>query len=164
MKAALIALLGAFALVAGAPAASASLVTEWNALALNYVRAMRTPPPVAARMLAILHASIFDAVNGISPSYQYYIVPSSLAPRAASVNAAASGAARDALNALFPGFASQTNQTFEAKLIASLDSPAAEAAGVAWGVQVAAAVLANRTDDGSQHIDYSLPDLAPGIW
>jgi hypothetical protein len=35
-------------------------------------RADRTPPPVASRALAILHASIYDAVNGIVRSHEPY--------------------------------------------------------------------------------------------
>ena len=41
----------------------ADVVTEWNSAALNVIRADRTPPPRASRALAILHASIYDAVN-----------------------------------------------------------------------------------------------------
>src|SRR6266571_4664790 len=47
-------------------AAYSDVVTDWNAAALNVIRANRTPPPIASRALAILHASIYDAVNGIT--------------------------------------------------------------------------------------------------
>ena len=47
-------------------AAQADVVTDWNTAALDAVRGNRTPPPRASRNLAILHASIYDAVNGIS--------------------------------------------------------------------------------------------------
>jgi hypothetical protein len=40
------------------------VVTEWNNAALDAIRAGKTAPPVASRSLAILHASIYDAVNG----------------------------------------------------------------------------------------------------
>jgi hypothetical protein len=44
--------------------ARADVVTEWNNAALDAIRAGKTAPPVASRSLAILHASIYDAVNG----------------------------------------------------------------------------------------------------
>jgi hypothetical protein len=45
--------------------ASADVVTSWNSAALAAIRTTSTPPPVASRALAILHLSIYDAVNGI---------------------------------------------------------------------------------------------------
>ena len=44
------------------------MVLRWNELTLDAIRKERTPPPVAARNLAIVHASIFDAVNEINPA------------------------------------------------------------------------------------------------
>jgi hypothetical protein len=54
--------------------AESDVVTDWNTAALNAIRADRTPPPVASRALAILHASIYDAVNGIVRSHEPYFV------------------------------------------------------------------------------------------
>jgi hypothetical protein len=51
----------------------ADVVTEWNTVALNVIRAQRTPPPTASRVLAILHVSIYDAVNGIERSHEPYL-------------------------------------------------------------------------------------------
>src|SRR2546427_8731978 len=82
-------------------AAYSDVVTDWNAAALNVIRANRTPPPIASRALAILHASIYDAVNGISRTHEPYLVQSAV-PASASKVAAASAAAHEALVALFP--------------------------------------------------------------
>ena len=46
--------------------ASADVATDWNNAALDAIRADRTVPPVASRSLAIAHAAIYDAVNGIA--------------------------------------------------------------------------------------------------
>jgi hypothetical protein len=54
--------------------AQADVITDWNVAALNAIRFHRTSPPVASRTLAILHASIYDAVNGISRSHEAYFV------------------------------------------------------------------------------------------
>src|SRR5882724_1487041 len=50
--------------------AHSDVVTDWNTAALNAIRAGRTPPPIASRALAILHASIYDAVNGIDRRHE----------------------------------------------------------------------------------------------
>ncbi len=64
----------------GTPA-NADVVTDWNNAALDAIRADRTAPPIASRSLAILHASIYDAVNGIARTYEPYLVQSAV-PRA----------------------------------------------------------------------------------
>jgi hypothetical protein len=45
--------------------AHADVVTDWNNAALDAIRAGNTSPPIVSRNLAILHVSIYDAVNGI---------------------------------------------------------------------------------------------------
>ena len=79
----------------GTPA-NADVVTDWNDAALDAIRAGNTAPPVASRSLAILHAAIYDAVNGISRSHEQYLVPSAV-QASASRPAAASAAAHQAL-------------------------------------------------------------------
>src|SRR5207244_6299361 len=65
----------------GSPA-NADVVTDWNNAALDAIRAGHTAPPIASRSLAILHASIYDAVNGIARTNQPYLVPSAEIGRA----------------------------------------------------------------------------------
>src|SRR5437763_674719 len=48
----------------------ADVVLRWNETALNAIRAEGTPPPLAARNLAIVHAAIYDAVNAIRRTHQ----------------------------------------------------------------------------------------------
>src|SRR5881409_1063471 len=52
----------------GTPA-NADVVTDWNNAALDAIRTGNTAPPIASRSLAILHASIYDAVNGIARTH-----------------------------------------------------------------------------------------------
>ena len=73
-------------------AAYSDVVTDWNAAALNAIRANRTPPPIASRALAILHASIYDAVNGISRANEAYLVQSAV-PAAGKSNPSRVGTA-----------------------------------------------------------------------
>src|ERR1044072_2140072 len=86
--------------------ARADVVTDWNNAALDAIRAEHTSPPIASRNLAILHVSIYDAVNGIARTNQPYLVPSAV-PASASRPAAASGAAHQALVNLFPADAAR---------------------------------------------------------
>ena len=72
--------------------AHADVVTDWNNAALDAIRDGHTPPPIASRSLAILHVSIYDAVNGISRTHEPYRVASAV-PRSASKEASASAAA-----------------------------------------------------------------------
>ncbi|MGH9883414.1 MAG: hypothetical protein ACRD6N_18415, partial [Pyrinomonadaceae bacterium] len=61
----------------GTPA-NADVVTDWNNAALDAIRAGNTAPPIASRSLAILHVSIYDAVNGIARTHEPYLVPSAV--------------------------------------------------------------------------------------
>jgi hypothetical protein len=63
------------ALLTGA-LAHADVVTEWNNSTLDAIRAGHTAPPIASRSLAILHVSIYDAVNGIERTHEPYLVQS----------------------------------------------------------------------------------------
>jgi len=69
--------------------AHADVVAEWNNAALDAIRNGHTPPPIASRSLAILHASIYDTVNGIARTREPYLVQSEV-PASASREAAGS--------------------------------------------------------------------------
>src|SRR5205085_8326969 len=71
---------------------AADMVLEWNSVALDAIRTDKTPPPMASRDLAILHAAIYDAVNAIDRTNQVYAVDVLASPttsRQAAVAAAA---------------------------------------------------------------------------
>ena len=52
----------------------ANEVERWNSLALQAIRINKTPPPVAARNLAIIHVGMFDTLNSITPKYSPYLL------------------------------------------------------------------------------------------
>jgi hypothetical protein len=58
--------------------ANADVVSDWNNAALDAIRAGSTVPPIASRSLAILHVSIYDAVNGIARTHEPYLVQSAV--------------------------------------------------------------------------------------
>jgi len=118
MKSAALAAAMTLALAAVPLPACADEVTTWNTVALNAIRAERTPPPKAARALAMLHASVYDAVNAVVPTHKPYMFRGSPSDAVASQVAAAAQAAHDVLAAVFPG----QSESFDAQLAASLAS------------------------------------------
>ena len=146
----------AFVFVLQSIVASASRVDEvltWNAIA---VRTMLVPPAVGGalqpRTLAIVHVSIFDAVNGIERRYTpIHVEPN--APRGASRRAAAVQAAYTALVLMFPSQAPALDADLEASLAdiagdGALENSQSIRRGREWGEQVAQAIVAWRNLDG----------------
>src|SRR5207237_5774488 len=66
---------------------SADPVLQWNSKLLDAIRTEKTPPPYAARNMAIVHIAIFDAVNAIDGGYEGYATNRS-GPKGASEAAA----------------------------------------------------------------------------
>lgn len=140
----------------------ASGITDWNERALSAIRTTAPPPPKASRNLAILHASIFDSVNGIQPEYNHYLVPPQGA-RWASKQAAAVVAAHDTLVVLFPTLSAGFD-SFLRNDLAAIPNGLSKEAGVEWGRYVAATLLANRSNDGSTAVVAFTPTVLPGQW
>ena len=142
---------------------SADVVTEWNTVALDAIRENRTPPPRAARALAMLHAAIYDAVNGIARTHDAYIVTGTV-PASASIEAASSTAAHRVLSTLFPAQAATFDVVHQQILAALVDTPQKKA-GTIWGKQVADVILNSRVHDGSDTAAGALPvGAGPGSW
>ena len=86
------------------PAVTNDSVFVWNqhAVALTLLPANALSPVQQTRVMAIFHLAVHDAVNGITGEYETYLSPPS-PPANASAEAAAIGAAHQALKTLFPG-------------------------------------------------------------
>jgi PAP2 superfamily len=145
----------------GTPA-NADVVTDWNNAALDAIRAGNTAPPIASRSLAILHASIYDAVNGIARTHEPYLVQSAVSS-SASREAAASAAAHDTLVNLFPARTS-TFDALHAAILAAIPNGPQKTAGIVWGEFVANQILAARANDGSDAIVPPPGGSGPGVW
>ena len=152
---------------AGPGTTQADTVTQWNLTMIAGLEAAGIPPPPAARIGAIVQASVFDAVNGIDRRYAYYHVPPA-APPGTSRDAAAAGAADTALVALIPG----QKPLFDAQLAATLaqlsDDPShpgqAVRRGLAWGTTVADNILAWRATDGYTKVPPYTVTPGAGSW
>jgi hypothetical protein len=156
-----------------APAASGTgtvppdAVTQWNLTMIAGLEAAGVPPPPAARIGAIVQASVFDAVNGIDRRYASYHVPPA-APPGTSRNAAAAAAAYTALVALIPA----QKPLFDAQLAATLaqlsddpfDPGQSVRRGLAWGTTVADGILTWRATDGYTKVPPYTVTPGAGDW
>ena len=152
-------------------------VRHWNEIALNANALDHVPvapegpeqlgPLRTARAFAIVHIAIFDAVNAIVGGYKSY-TGLSPARKGASMHASIAQAAHDTLVELFP---SQT-KSFDALLaedLSKIHDGRAKEDGIDLGRQAAAAILALRANDGSQHDeelygDEYMPVAGLGKW
>jgi len=139
------------ALLAASPlpvsAATSDPVLEWIGVMNDTVITAGTVPNVTSRVVALVSASVFDAVNGIDPRFRpIHVRPN--APHNASQRAAAIQAAYAILFHLYPSGALTTRRDASIAALASTEKAEAIAAGVAWGQTVADAIWALRLTDG----------------
>jgi hypothetical protein len=141
------------ALLAASPfpvsAATPDPVLEWIGIMNTTVIAGGTNPLATSRVVALVSASVFDAVNGIDPHFRpLHVRPD--APQDASRRAAAIQAAYVILVDLYPlqtgALTAQRNASLAA--LALTVKAQSIAAGVGWGQTVADAIWAWRLTDG----------------
>src|ERR1700704_6068972 len=129
----------AAALTAAASPAFANVITDWDEKAVAVVTPMSslggTSPYMAVRMMGMVHAAMFDAVNSIERRYRPYLVQLPADP-ATSKEAAAAAAARvlATIDAKTAGDMKAALSTY----LARLPDGAAKSDGIALGETVAA--------------------------
>jgi hypothetical protein len=153
----------ALALVpAGAPLAAADVVTNWNAIMVTTVSGQN--PFAQARVAAIMHLAVFEAVNAIALSHEPYLDPPVTASPGASAEAAAIAAAHRVLVNYVPAGSVALDAARAASLAAIPDGPS-KSDGIAAGEAAAAALIALRAADGSAPPVFHLPtNTDPGEW
>ncbi len=140
-------------LLAGSPvpisATTPDPVLEWIDVMNTTVLTAGTAPNVTSRVVALVSASVFDAVNGIEPRFRPLLVRPD-APYHASQRAAAIQAAYAILLKLYPAQTGTLTARRDASLaaLALTEKTQAIAAGVAWGQTVADAIWTTRLTDG----------------
>jgi len=148
------------------PAVTSDVVLEWNALAVRLT--LQSVPPLAPiqqiRVMAIFQLAMHEAVNGITGDFETYLSPPA-PPQNASPEAAAIGAAYEALRNLFPG----NDALLDSTLLSSLQDHGSSMGDPAfsYGRAAAAAILAVRANDHSAEAQfaYDAPNQgAPGVW
>jgi len=133
----------------------------------NRVFGHQLGPCRAARAMAIVHIAMFEAIISIVGGYQSLL---NLPPvsSSASVEAAMCQALHDTLVPLFPSHQPRLDSILAADL-AQIPNGSSKSNGINAGAAAASAILANRTNDGSNHaepvygVDY-IPSGAPGEW
>ena len=155
---------------------------RWNQIAIDASGLDHTPlqpgerrvfgeqlgPGRSSRAMAIVHIAMFDALNAIGGGYRSY-TGLQAAPDGSSIDAAIAQAAHDTLVAQFPSQAANFDQRLAEDLHEIRAGGRAMASGIEVGRRAAAAILARRANDGSQHaepridIDF-VPSNAPGQW
>ncbi|MEY2543717.1 MAG: hypothetical protein QOE81_1178 [Verrucomicrobiota bacterium] len=145
-----------------APKNALDSIHRWNAIAINASGLDHTPvapgelrtfgeqlgPGRSSRAMAIVHIAIFDSVNAVLGGYQSYTGIQSVKPPV-SLDAAVAQAAHDTLVALYPSQASAFDSLL-ADDLAKVSNKNERANGVSLGQRAASAILALRTNDGSQ--------------
>jgi hypothetical protein len=155
------ALLTLSALAFSTLSAQADVITDWNQILMNAIRADRTAPPKAARAMAMTHTAMFDAVNAVSGSHTGYLYSGPTLANA-SKEAAAATAAHRVLTSIYGPSAA-----FDAQLashLASVTNTAARTRGISLGTTAADLMLDARSADGSANAAPYTPGTNPGAW
>jgi len=150
------------AVTLGAPAALADVITDWNAQALDTAVKAKWSVTRVVRNMAIVETAVFDAVNAVDHRYKPYLY-STPATTGASPAAAASEAAFKVLAALVPE-QSDALAARNTAVLATITDAKSCADGVEAGDRAAAAILANRANDGFDDSTTDQPhyDSLPG--
>lgn len=121
-------------------------------------------PTVQSRGYAMVSVALHDAVNAALGKPNNAYIPN-IAAMGGDTRAAAAVAARNVLAHLNPDpvKVAEFNAARDASLALVLD-PVARAAGIATGNAISAAVIGNRTGDGSTPLGAYSPSGLPGRW
>lgn len=124
-----------------------------GAATINASVAIATTPeeqrPSFAADLATMHLAIYDAVSAIDRHSKPFLVAAPISPvTGASTEAAISAASYSVLRALFPNRGAQYQAAYDS-YVATIAAGEAKTRGLALGAEAAAAIIANRSNDGT---------------
>ena len=142
--------------------AHADVVTDWNQIAIDVLKAANITTSPWSRSMAMVHVAMSDAINSVQGRYATYTAKIPAAPNA-SADAAAVSAARHILIQLVPAQRAKIDEAY-ADSLARLPDGAAKNDGIALGEQVAALIQADRSTDGTNVPDTYRPIATPGVW
>jgi hypothetical protein len=149
----------------GATAATddATVISDWNALAVTTLAGDTTKAPTEAILyMAFVHAAVYDAVVGVQGRYAPYRFHAH-APRKTSAEAAAVAAAHKVLVTYSP-YAQATLDAAYAASLARLPDGKAKTRGIAFGTRAADNLIALRANDGRNAPILFTQPPAPGVW
>ena len=157
----------AVALTGVAQSAFANVITEWDEKAVAVVMpggpaGVTQQVYTAQRIMGMVDAAMFDAVNSIEPRYRPYLVQLPADPTT-SKEAAAAAAAAAVLATIDAKTAGEMKAALASYLV-SIPDGAAKSDGIKLGEAVAAKVVAARANDGSDAPDAYRPRTTPGVY
>ena len=153
------ALIGASLAVAIPASVRANVITDWDEKAIDIV-APRMPSPQAQRIVATVHAAMFDALNSIERRYQPYIAQLPASPTT-SKDAAAAAAAATVLAKLHPS-AEDKSKARTGRLSRKIARREGKSDGIKLGQAVASKILEVRANDGADAPDAYRPKKQAG--
>lgn len=150
-----------------APVAEAAVVNPvvaWDANAQQAIwDVAQQQPNEQARSFAMVHGAVYDAVNAIAGKpYQPYLVAPA-ADGTESAEAAVATAAYQMLLSLFPAQQARLLAQYDDALAAIPDG-AAKQGGISVGAQAAAAMIADRQNDGAFGAQTWIVGTQPDQW
>ena len=153
-----------FTVIASIVSASASVISDWNGIAVTTIVANAGKPPAVATIdLVYVNVAMYDAVNAIDGRYTVFAVSPTTPTAGASEEAAAIAAAYFVLRTFYPGQAAFLDGQYAASLV-PIPEGDAKSRGVQIGKEVATLYLAQRSTDGrNANITYT-PGSGPGAW
>jgi len=152
----------AVSLVSTPSAARADVLLDWNEIAARTVIPGQSPF-AQARLMAIVHLAMFEAVNAVTGEYEPYLSNPITAPPVTSADAAAIAAAYKVLKNYFPG--NVAIDTDRANALAAIPDGLAKTNGIDVGEDAADAMIALRAADGSAPATFFVPSsTSAGDW
>jgi hypothetical protein len=158
-------IIGAWLAVGVPISATANVITDWDEKAVAVVTPMASlgkTPPDMERLMAMVHAAMFDAVNSIERRYRPYLVQ--VPADATTSKEAAAATAAAAILATIDVKTAGEMQTALAAYLSSIPEGAAKSDGVKLGEAVALKVIEARTNDGCDAPDAYRPRTSPGVY
>lgn len=151
-------------------------VASWNAALLETVRhttapssdipglLIKPPPPLVAKYLAMVSGAMFDAINAVDQQYESYLSGVTPQSGASAIVAGATAAHRVASEVYDNAEAIALWDKTLAEIMATVPEGTAKTLGIQVGEQAAAAMIANRANDGSSATSTYSPGTTPGQW
>jgi hypothetical protein len=144
-------------------ASDPTVITDWNAIAVNTLLGDPTKAPTDNLLyMAFMHAAVYNAVVGVEGRYEPYRFHAH-APSGSSVQAAAAAAAHEILVTYSP-YAQATLDAAYASSLAQIPDGKAKTHGIDFGTRAADAIIRLRVHDGRNAPILFTQPPAPGVW
>jgi hypothetical protein len=142
---------------------SNQVILDWNQMTLATMYGPTYDPMIGARIYAMVHIAMHDALNAVAPVYQTYALQAQ--DQQAEPIAAAAAAAHGVLAASFPAKQAMLDSALTQSL-SEVAEGTAKTRGIELGKQAAQIVMALRQNDGAfqNPIHEINPPQEPGVY